>query len=116
MSICLLRSWCTGFSINAMADLLSTFSFGARTGPPMSSASNRYSQTASHAIAAAAMYSASHEERATTFCLANCKATRPPARKKMSPLVLFQSLMSPARSLSEYPCSSRAPPFFLPGW
>uniref|UniRef100_C6JRV8 Uncharacterized protein n=1 Tax=Sorghum bicolor TaxID=4558 RepID=C6JRV8_SORBI len=56
------------------------------------------------------------EDIATTFCFADCQAIGPPARKKISPLVLLRSFTSPARSLSENPSSLGTPAFFLPGW
>ncbi|WVZ75283.1 hypothetical protein U9M48_023355 [Paspalum notatum var. saurae] len=54
-----------------------------------------------HAANAPAMYSASHEDRATTRCFCDCQVTGLPSRKKMIPLVLFLPSRSSAMSLSE---------------
>jgi hypothetical protein len=92
--MCLLRSWKMGFLLSAMADWLSTFSFRAPVSVPSMSVKSRASQTPWHAVPTTVMYSTSHEDRATTRCLAAYQVIVLPPRKKMSPLVLLRVSMS----------------------
>jgi hypothetical protein len=46
------------------------------------------------------MYSASHEESTTTFCLEDCQVMGLLPRKKTMPVVLLRWSMLPARSAS----------------
>lgn len=101
--MCLLRSRCTRFLLSAIADLLSTHSFTIDRAFPISSPSSRLSQTPWQAVVAAAMYSASHDESAMTFCFCDVHVIILESRKNATPIALFRSLMSPARSLSLYP-------------
>ncbi|CAA0836930.1 Probable LRR receptor-like serine/threonine-protein kinase [Striga hermonthica] len=73
---------------------------GGRASSPVSSPSNRRSQTAWHAAVAAATYSASHVDNATIFCFSDCHEIGADPRKTSTPEVLFRPSMLPAISAS----------------
>jgi hypothetical protein len=61
-------------------------------------AKSQASQTPWQDVVTVAIYSASQEDRATTFCFADYQVIGLPPRKKMTPLVLLPVSMSPAMS------------------
>ena len=79
---------------------MSTLSSGAPASEPMKSLSSRASHTPWQVAFATAMYSASQEERATTFCFEDYQVMVLLPRKKTMPLVLLRWSMSPAKSAS----------------
>ena len=99
--MCLLLPWKTGFLARAKADLLFTLSSTTSALLPRSSPSSLDSHNACVVADAAAMYSVSQLDSATTFYLVDCQQTNLPPRKNMVLLVLLLVSMSPARSLSQ---------------
>jgi hypothetical protein len=85
VSLCLLCSWWTRFLLRDMEDLLSSrrLTFGARI--PSSSLNRRLSQIPWQAVFALAMYSASHDDIATTSCFYDTHVTKFIPIKKIEP-------------------------------
>ena len=100
LSICLVRLWWTGFLLNVIADWLSTISFTPFCSSCFNSLISRFIQRAWHAAPVAAMYSASHEDRATMLCFCEDQLIAISPKKNICLEVLFQSPTSPAKSLS----------------
>jgi hypothetical protein len=89
--------------LDDMAALLSTISSSALTSVSKSSPIRQANQTPWQAAAEAAIYSASHDDSVTTFCLEDCQVIGLLDRKYIIPLVLFLSTGLPTMSLSLKP-------------
>jgi hypothetical protein len=106
--MCLVRRFWLPNVANAMAPWLSiAIEIGGRLGSCMAgasggsiSASMFRSHVASRAASEAAIYSASHVNRATIGCLFDPQAMGPPAPRNKYPLVDLQVDVSPAQSES----------------
>jgi hypothetical protein len=98
--MCLVPSWWTWFLLRLITDSFSTFSTTAFCSSLIRSINRRVSHTPCQVLAAAAMYSASHDDNVTTFCLLDCQVIGFLPRKYSSPLVLRLSSGSLAWSIS----------------
>ena len=121
--MCSLRKWClismclvlecmTGFLVKLIALVLSHI-----RGIWLSKIPKSFNCCLSHMVWAqqvhAAMYSASAVERATHYCFLHCHEIKLDPSKWQVPLVLFLSVLQPAKSESEYPVKLNE---MLPGY
>ena len=116
ISICLDRSWNTGFSVKRIPLWLSqTITVVSSTCPNNSLKSFR-NQTVSQQAILAAMYSASAVLKATDFCFLLIHEIEAEPRLKQHPDVLLRSTTLPAQLASVYPRSITLSTVYLSPW
>ena len=101
--MCLVRSWCMGFSVSALAAWLSQKILVVPFCSFPSSFNNLRIQTICFAHSHTAMYSLSHDESVTHFCLLLTHATAVPFTFTMYPEWDLRVSGHPAWSASENP-------------